>query len=64
MAILALPGWLVNRNAYDESLIVMNPRESVKAITDRKAVLDDQTINQIKYQIEERCRTVDLYEPL
>lgn len=64
MAILALPGWLVNRNAYDESLLVMNPRESVKAITDRKAVLDDQTINQIKYQIEERCRTVDLYEPL
>lgn len=62
--VLALPGWMVNRDAHDKSLMVINPKECIKTITDRGTVLDDQTIKQIKYQIEKRCRTVDLYEPI
>jgi hypothetical protein len=62
--VLALPGWLVERHEREASIIVINPKEAVKYITSNAKVLDDQTIQQIKYQVEQRVRTVEPYKPL
>ena len=62
--VLALPGWLVDRRTKDASIMVINPKEAVKYVTSNEKVLDEQTIQQIKYQVEQRCRTVEPYKPL
>ncbi len=62
--VLALPGWLVERRERDPSIMVINPKEAVGYVTSNKIVLDDQTIQQIKYQVEQRVRTVEPYKPL
>jgi hypothetical protein len=62
--ILALPGWLVERRGRDAGITVMNPKEAVKSITSNAKVLDDQTIQQIKYQVEQRVRSIEPYKPL
>ena len=62
--VLALPGWLVERRERDPSIMVINPKEAVGYVTSNKVVLDDQTIQQIKYQVEQRVRTVEPYKPL
>lgn len=61
--VLALPGWLVERRERDASIMVINPKEAVKYVTSNDIALDDQTIQQIKYQVEQRCRTVEPYKP-
>lgn len=62
--ILALPGWMVNRYTAIESPLVVNPKEAVKIIPKRADILYAQTIQQIKFQVEQRCRTVEPYEPV
>ena len=62
--VLALPGWLVERRERDPSIMVINPKEAVGYVTSNKVVLADQTIQQIKYQVEQRVRTVEPYKPL
>jgi len=62
--VLALPGWLVERRSKDASIIVINPKEAVTYVTSNPKVLDEQTIQQIKYQVEQRCRTIEPYKPL
>jgi hypothetical protein len=62
--VLALPDWLVERRAKDASITVINPKEVVDYVTSGSKVLDEQTIQQIKYQVEQRCRTVEPYKPL
>lgn len=62
--ILAIPGWLVERRTKDPSIIVINPKEVVQHLTSNTRVFDDQTIEQVKYQVEQRCRTVEPYKPL
>jgi len=62
--ILALPGWLVERRERDPGVTVINPKEAVKSITSNSKVLDDQTIQQIKYQVEQRVRSVEPYKAL
>lgn len=61
--VLALPGWLVERKTRDASILVINPKEAVQHITSNAKELDEQTIEQIKYQVEQRCRTVEPYKP-
>jgi hypothetical protein len=62
--VLALPGWMVDRHTQDTSLYVINPKECAKIIPGRPIILDEQTIQQVKYQVEERCRTLNLFEPI
>ena len=62
--VLALPGWLVERRSKDASIMVINPKEAVTYVTSNPKVLDEQTIQQIKYQVEQRCRTIEPYKPL
>ncbi len=62
--VLALPGWMVERRTKDASIMVINPKEAVQYITSNSKVLDEQTIQQIKYQVEQRCRTIEPYKPL
>jgi len=63
-AVLALPYWMVDRCSEDESIMVINPREAEKFIIPCKKVLDERTIQQIKEQVEQRCRTVKPFEVL
>ena len=62
--VLALPDWLVERRAKDASIMVINPKEAVQYITSNPRLLDEQTVQQVKYQVEQRCRTVEPYKPL
>lgn len=57
-AVLALPGWMVERQMNDGNIMVINPKEIIKYVTAKEIILDEQTIQQIKYQVEQRCRTV------
>jgi hypothetical protein len=43
---------------------LINPKEAVGYVTSNKVVLDDQTIQRIKYQVEQRVRTVEPYKLL
>ncbi len=61
--VLALPGWMVNRDSEDYDVLVINPKECIKKMLRRPSILDEQTIQQVKYQVEERCRTIDLFDP-
>jgi hypothetical protein len=62
--VLALPDWLVERRERDASIMVINPKEAVQYITSNPRLLDEQTVQQVKYQVEQRCRTVEPYKPL
>jgi len=62
--VLALPDWLVERRAKDASIMIINPKEAVQYITSNPRLLDEQTVQQVKYQVEQRCRTVEPYKPL
>lgn len=62
--VLALPGWMVDRLVSDNSVLVINPKEAVKMIPNRTNILDEQTIQQVRYQVEQKCRTVEPYEPV
>lgn len=61
--VLSLPGWYIEYKSHDDNFIVLNPKLSVSLITKRPVVLDEQTIKQIQFQIEQRCRTVEVYNP-
>lgn len=61
--ILAIPGWFVERRTKDPSIMVINPKEVAKHVTSNTIVFDEQTIEQVKYQVEQRCRTIDPYKP-
>jgi hypothetical protein len=62
--VLALPGWMVKSRTRDASILVINPGQAVARITSNTKVLDQQTIQQIKYQVEQKCRTIKPYEPV
>jgi hypothetical protein len=63
-AILAIPGWMVERRSKEDGVMVINPKEAVTYVTSRNKAFDDQTIEQVKFQIEQRCRTLSPHEPL
>lgn len=60
--ILTLPGWLVNRrvSAGEAGLFVGNPKEISKAISGaRNEGFTEQRMQQIAYQLDQRCRDVE-----
>ncbi len=62
-AVLALPGWFIERGPHDGSVLVINPKNPEKFFPKRAAVLDDQTIQQVVFQVEQKCRTVEPFDP-
>jgi hypothetical protein len=62
-AVLALPGWFIERGPHDGTVLVINPKNPEKFFNKRKSILDDQTIQQVVYQVEQRCRTVQPFDP-
>lgn len=61
--VVSLPGWLVERTSPN-GVTVINPKETRKLLLGKSAILDDQTIRQISFQIENRCRSLKPYVPL
>lgn len=62
-AVLALPGWYVERGPHDGTVLVINPKSPERFFTKRQITLDDQTIQQVVYQVEQRCRTIKPFDP-
>lgn len=62
--VLAIPGWYVERGPHDGSVLVYSPNNGSKLFTNRPTALDEQTIKQAAYQVEQRCRDVTLFNPL
>jgi predicted ester cyclase len=62
--VLTMPGWMVKSRTKDPSILVINPKQAVPIITSTAKKLNEQTIQQIKYQVEQRCRTVKPYRPI
>jgi len=54
---------MVERQVNDGNITVINPKEIIKYVTAKEIILDEQTIQQIKYQVKQRCRTVVPYKP-
>lgn len=61
--VVSLPGWYVNRPEKSHKTLVFNPKE-VMTIENRKQALNKQTIEQIKHQVGERCRTIEPFKPI
>ena len=61
LPILALPGWYVTTSARPDGIRVLNPRQ-IASIAANKASekLTPQMVNRIAYQLEQRCRDVEL----
>jgi hypothetical protein len=62
--VLSLPGWMVERRTSETPVMVINPKEAVKFIANKQTILNDQTVQQIKYQVEQRCRDLKPTTPL
>lgn len=57
--IVALPGWLVTRKAsYDVK--VLSGKEIFKYISKEPARLSAESIKRISYQLDQRCRDVEI----
>jgi hypothetical protein len=61
-AMVALPGWYVEKGPHDGTVLVISPKNADKFFFPRPTVLDNQLIQQASYQIEQCCRTVKLFE--
>jgi nuclease-like protein len=58
-AVLALPGWFVERKAFGD-VIVINPKETRFLVETRGAKeLAPESVQRIAYQLEQRCRDVE-----
>lgn len=58
--VLSLPGWYVNRE--DTKAMVFNHKALI-GLKSGNVALDNQTIEQIKFQVEQRCRNIQPYKP-
>lgn len=58
--VLSLPGWYVKRE--DNKAMVFN-HKALLGLKSGNAVLDNQTIEQVKFQVEQRCRNIQPYKP-
>jgi hypothetical protein len=58
-AIVALPGWFVlpSENAIDVK--VLSGKQVASEISSMPAALSTELIEQITYQLDQRCRTVE-----
>ena len=56
--ILTLPGWWVTMTAYTE-VIALNPKQIPGFVLREMRVLQDEMIQRIAHQLDQRCRDVD-----
>ena len=56
--IVALPGWWVTLKANSD-VKVLSGKQVSKFITKEPALLSDKAIQQISYQLDQRCRDVE-----
>jgi hypothetical protein len=54
--ILTLPGWLVNRNASQPTVPVLNPKEIVKFCHAGRQHLSENLLQRIRFQLDQKCR--------
>ncbi len=57
--VVALPGWWVDRTAKSD-ITVLSGKEVADFIAKESAKLSDKVIQQISYQLEQRCRDVEI----
>lgn len=62
-AMVALPGWYVKPGPHDGTVLVISPKNPDNFFLSRPAILEDQMIQQVTYQVEQRCRTVKPFQP-
>ena len=62
-AMVALPGWYVKPGPHDGTVLVISPKNPDNFFLSRPAILDDQMIQQVAFQVEQRCRTVKPFQP-
>lgn len=62
--VVGLPGWYIERGRHDGSVLVYNPVNGEKLITNRPKVLDEQTVQQVAYQVDQRCRDLEPFNPV
>jgi hypothetical protein len=58
IAIVALPGWLVDRERTDFDVLVLSGKEVPGFIADKGRTLSDAQIERIVFQLDQRCRDV------
>lgn len=57
-AVVALPGWMVDRDIRGCGVMVLSGKEVASFIKSGKPQLSEATISRIAYQIEQKCRDV------
>lgn len=57
-AVLALPGWFVERKSRSDVLLISG-KEAPSILKARHAVLSDTLMKRIEHQLEQRCRDVE-----
>jgi len=54
--ILTLPGWMVDRKATTNGIYVLNPKEIFGVCSSLPQILNDQQIQRICHQLNQKCR--------
>jgi hypothetical protein len=54
--ILALPGWMVDRNAPPNGIYILNPKEIYGVCSTQPEKIDVQQIRRICHQLDQKCR--------
>jgi hypothetical protein len=62
-AVLALPGWFITHGSHNGKVLVINPLNSQAFFKKHPVCLDDQTVKQVAFQLEQRCRTITPFDP-
>ncbi len=56
--VVALPGWFIENGPHDGTVLVINPKNPERFFLRRPNLIHDQLIQQVSYQVEQRCRTI------
>ena len=56
IAILTLPGWMVDRKAPFDGVYVLNPKEICRVCSSGRANLSEQLVRRICHQLDQKCR--------
>lgn len=54
--ILGLPGWMVDRKTAANGIYVLNPKEIFGVCSSQPPIINDQQIQRIRHQLDQKCR--------
>lgn len=60
--VVALPGWFIENGPHDGTVLVINPKNPEKFFVRRPNLMDNQLIQQVSHQVEQRCRTIKPFD--